>query len=96
MWMLDKRAMHDPTRPVDVRPIVALMEADVKQTTRLRHPGVVSVIAAMEESKTHLMWVSEEVSGSLMSWMHAAATTVCPHSASVTAEQMSPGHADLS
>jgi SCY1-like protein 2 len=69
VWLLDKRQLHDPSRPVDIRPIIALLEAECKQTSRLRHPGIVSVIEPMEETRTHLMWVTEEVSGSLMSWV---------------------------
>ena len=69
MWFLDKRQLHDPSRPVDIRPIIALLEGECKQTSRLRHPGIVSVIQPMEETRTHLIWVTEEVTGSLMSWV---------------------------
>jgi hypothetical protein len=76
VWLLDKRALHDPTRPIDNRPMIALLEADCKQTTRLRHPGIVSAIETVEETRTHLVWVTEEVNGSLMSWMQGATKAV--------------------
>ena len=69
VWILDKRALHDPDRPVDNRPIIAQLEQEAKQTLKLRHPGIVRVIEPLEETRTHLFWVTEEVQGSLMSWM---------------------------
>lgn len=66
---MDKRALHDPDRPVDTRPIIAQLEQEAKQTLKLRHPGVVRVVEPLEETRTHLFWVTEEVQGSLLSWM---------------------------
>ena len=70
VWLLDKRTLTDPIRTVDLKPTVSLLEADAKQTTKLRHPGIVSVIEPVEETRTHLVWVTEEVLGSLGSWLH--------------------------
>ena len=77
VWFLDKRQLHDPSRPVDIRPIIALLEGECKQTSRLRHPGIVSVIQPMDETRTHLIWVTEEVTGSLMSWVAGGSKVRC-------------------
>jgi hypothetical protein len=71
VWLLDKRILMDPNRTVDLKPILAILEADAKQTSRLRHPGIVSVIEPLEETKTQLIWVTEEVFGSISAWSQA-------------------------
>jgi hypothetical protein len=76
VWLLDKRTLNDPNRTVDLKPTMALLEGDARQTSRLRHPGIVSVIETLEESRTHLTWVTEEVMGSLANWLHGG-SVVC-------------------
>jgi hypothetical protein len=71
VWLLDKRILLDPNRTVDLKPILAILEADAKQTSRLRHPGIVSVIEPLEETKSQLIWVTEEVFGSISAWSQA-------------------------
>jgi hypothetical protein len=68
VWLLEKRSLVDPSRSLDLKPILSILEADAKQTSRLRHPGIVSVIEPLEETKTQLIWVTEEVFGSISLW----------------------------
>jgi hypothetical protein len=47
----------------------ALLEADIRQTNLLKHPGVVRIIEPLEETRTQYVLVTEEVIGSLDSWL---------------------------
>lgn len=47
----------------------ALLEADIRQTNLLKHPGVVRMLEPLEETRTQFLLVTEEVIGSLDSWL---------------------------
>lgn len=46
-----------------------VLEADIRQTNLLKHPGVVRILEPLEETRTQYLLVTEEVIGSLDSWL---------------------------
>lgn len=56
-------------RSTSIKTASALLEADIRQTNLLKHPGVVRIVEPLEETRTQFLLVTEEVTGSLDSWL---------------------------
>ncbi|XP_024396170.1 LOW QUALITY PROTEIN: SCY1-like protein 2 A [Physcomitrium patens] len=70
VWVLDKKALTDLRQRVGIsraaeEAFLDLVRQDAAQLMRLRHPGVIRVIQALDESKTTMAMVTEPIFASL-------------------------------
>jgi SCY1-like protein 2 len=64
VWLLDKRALAEYPKE-DAEALLALVRKDAAQMLKLRHPGLLSLVAPLEENRHHLALVTEPVFASV-------------------------------